>query len=139
MIKGNKELTIKIAAVFQLALNTALAILAIVLCILLCKEIIYFVRYTFLNHGIQAHYQFLDSILVFFLYFEFIAMIVKYYEENYHFPLRYLIYIGITALIRLIIVYHDNPVQTLLYSFAVLILVFSFFIMNYAREKHEKH
>ncbi|MBE5100246.1 phosphate-starvation-inducible PsiE family protein, partial [Priestia aryabhattai] len=42
--------------------------------------------------------------------------------ENYHFPLRYFLYIGITALIRLVIVEHDNPVNTLLHTCAILVL-----------------
>jgi protein PsiE len=76
------------------------------------------------------HQLFLASILTFFLYFEFIAMIVKYFKEQYHFPLRYFIYIGITAMIRLIIVEHNNPVHTLLYSLIILILIIGYFIMN---------
>ncbi|MBV7508954.1 phosphate-starvation-inducible protein PsiE [Bacillus sp. sid0103] len=136
--KKDNRFNIKLATVFQYALNTALVLLAIVLCILLGKEIIYFVRYAFFNHDIEEHYKFLESILVFFLYFELIALIVKYFEENYHFPLRYFLYIGITALIRLIVVYHDSPINTILYSGAILVLVISFYILNSAKEKHEK-
>ena len=39
--------------------------------------------------GDQGSYQhFVEGILVFFLYFEFVALIVKYFKNNYHFPLR---------------------------------------------------
>lgn len=140
MIKRDNDYRInkKLALIFQFALNTALVLLAIVLCFLLGKEIIYFIGYTFFNQGIEDHYKFLESILIFFLYFEFIAMIVKYFEENFHFPLRYFLYIGITAMIRLIIVYHDNPIHTLLYSSTILVLVISLYIMNSAKAKHEK-
>ena len=57
-------------------------------------------------------------------------MIVKYFKEDYHFPLRYFLYIGITAMIRLIIVDHDHPINTLLYALVVLVLVIGYFIMN---------
>jgi protein PsiE len=136
----DKDTTVnmKIATLFQYALNTALVSLAIVLCFLLAKEIVYLVTYTLFNQGIEEHYKFLESILVFFLYFEFIALVVKYFEENYHFPLRYFLYIAITAMIRLIVVYHDNPIDTFLYSVAILVLVISFFILNVAKEKREK-
>jgi protein PsiE len=57
-------------------------------------------------------------------------MIVKYFKEEYHFPIRYFIYIGITALVRIIIVDHDLPVNTLLYSLAILVLIVGYFVMN---------
>ena len=74
----------------------------------------------------QGSYQnFIEEIVVFFLYFEFVALIVKYFKNNYHFPLRYFIYIGITAIVRLIIVQHDNPYSVLIWSGALLLLVIS--------------
>jgi protein psiE homolog len=74
----------------------------------------------------QGSYQnFIEEIVVFFLYFEFVALIVKYFKNNYHFPLRYFIYIGITAIVRLIIVQHDNPYSILIWSGAILLLVIS--------------
>lgn len=74
----------------------------------------------------QGSYQnFIEEIVVFFLYFEFVALIVKYFKNNYHFPLRYFIYIGITAIVRLIIVQHDNPYSVLIWSGAILLLVIS--------------
>lgn len=73
-----------------------------------------------------GNYQyFIEEILVFFLYFEFVALIVKYFKNNYHFPLRYFIYIGITAIVRLIIVEHDDPKSVLVWSAAILLLVIS--------------
>jgi protein PsiE len=130
--------SVKISAILQYVLNTALILLAITLCILLGKEIIYFIQVSMFNHGIKIHYELLESILIFFLYFEFIAMIVKYFEEDYHFPIRYFLYIGITALIRLIIVYHENPVHTLLFTLSTLVLIISFYIMNSATARKGK-
>ena len=73
-----------------------------------------------------GNYQhFIEEILVFFLYFEFVALIVKYFKNNYHFPLRYFIYIGITAIVRLIIVEHDDPKSVLIWSGSILLLVIS--------------
>jgi protein PsiE len=55
-------------------------------------------------------------------------MIVKYFKENYHFPLKYLLYIGITANIRFIIVNNDNPEQNLWLSFVIFVLMISYFL-----------
>lgn len=129
MINGFKLHDLSIPKILQWILNTALIILAIVLCFLLFKEVYHFVSLIMLNDGSDFH-AFLERVLIFFLYFEFIAMIVKYFKENYHFPLRYFLYIGITAVIRLIIVDHKDATNTLYYSIIVLILIISYFIIN---------
>lgn len=132
------ESKFQIAFILQSILNVALIILAIALCFMLGKEIIHFIRFSFFGEGVDTQYDLLESILVFFLYFEFIAMIVKYFQEHYHFPIRYFLYIGITALIRLIVVHYENPMHTLLYTLAILVLVISFFIMNSATARRAK-
>lgn len=69
----------------------------------------------------KESYLLIEAIIIWFLYFESIALISKYFKSYYHFSLRYLIYIGITVIIRLIIVDHDRPMDTLIYSFAILV------------------
>ena len=118
-----------IPKVLQAILNTALIILALVLSFLMMRELLNFIVLLFETH--ETDYTvFLAKILVFFLYFEFITMIIKYFKEDYHFPLRYFIYIGITAMIRLIIVEHDNPQHTLIFAFVILVLIVGYFIIN---------
>lgn len=118
-----------IPKILQAVLNVSLVFLAIILSVLLVQELIIFSQ--ILLQGENSDYKlFLANILLFFLYFEFITMIVKYFKEDYHFPLRYFLYIGITAMIRLIIVDHDHPTNTLLYSLVILILIIAYFIMN---------
>ena len=74
---------------------------------------------------------------VYFLYFEFIALIVKYFQSGFHFPLRYFVYIGITAIVRLIIVDHKSPLDVLIYSAAILLLVITLWLCNSKRLKRE--
>lgn len=126
--KGTRSIP-NIPTVLQFILNTALVFLVGILCVLLLKEIIYFIQFFILRDEAPIHHL-LERILVFFLYFEFIAMIAKYFQENYHFPLRYFLYIGITAMIRLIIVHHDNPLHTLLYACVILVLIIGYYIIN---------
>ena len=118
-----------VPSILQFILNASLIILATVLCILMVKEIFHFVEFIITSETTNFH-NFLEQILVFFLYFEFISMIVKYFRENYHFPMRYFLYIGITAMLRLIIVDHDSPFNTLLHAFVILILILSYYIIN---------
>jgi protein PsiE len=132
MIKVKKDFTSVlrvIPKILQVFLNISLIFLAIILSILLIKELIIF-SHILIESGSDDYKLFLDNILIFFLYFEFITMIVKYFKEEYHFPIRYFIYIGITAMVRIIIVDHEQPVNTMLYSLVILILIIGYFILN---------
>lgn len=125
-----------ITSILQWILNLVLIALAIILSVALIKETYQFFTYLFLSEN-ASYYHLLEGILVFFLYFEFIALIIKYFQAHYHFPLRYFIYIGVTAIVRLIIVSHDKPHSVLLYAIAILILVSALFIANTKLLKRE--
>ncbi|WP_342527039.1 phosphate-starvation-inducible protein PsiE [Chryseomicrobium sp. FSL W7-1435] len=122
-------LAVMVPKVLQVFLNIALIGLAITLSFLLMRSLVEFIQLLWTMES-YSYKLFLADILLFFLYFEFIAMIVKYFKEDYHFPLRYFLYIGITAMTRVIIVEHDNPVHTLLNALVIFILIGSYFIIN---------
>ena len=81
--------------------------------------------------------EILGSIVTWFLYFEFLALIAKYYQSGLHFPLRYFIYIGVTVIVRLIILYHDDPMNTLIFSVSILVLVVALYLANTKLLKRE--
>ncbi|MDR3352182.1 MAG: phosphate-starvation-inducible protein PsiE [Zoogloeaceae bacterium] len=119
-------------------------LLALMLCILagillafLFKETWLLVLVLFKHTPNHNGYEMIEIIVTWFLYFEFIALIAKYFESRFHFPLRYFIYIGITAIIRLIIVDHEKPMSTLIYSLAILVLLVSLYIANSRLLKRE--
>ncbi|MBK5471741.1 MULTISPECIES: phosphate-starvation-inducible protein PsiE [Bacillus] len=129
MVKNLKRVFSFFPIVLQYIINVALICLGIVLSVFLMKEVIQFIQELKLNSE-ESSYHLIDSIVVFFLYFEFIVMIIKYFQMNFHFPLRYFIYIGITAVVRLIIIDHDNPMDSLIYACAILVLISALFIAN---------
>lgn len=47
-----------------------------------------------------------DYILAFFMLFEFIVMIIKYIEDTHNIPIKYLVIISITAILRQLLVVH---------------------------------
>ncbi|WP_337016130.1 phosphate-starvation-inducible protein PsiE [Pantoea agglomerans] len=126
-----------LATVLQWVLNQGLLSLAIILIVFLGKETIHLANVLFNTSEQSSSYLLIEGIVIYFLYFEFIALIVKYFQSGYHFPLRYFVYIGITAIIRLIIVDHKNPFDTLCYSAAILILVITLWLANSNRLKRE--
>ncbi|MGQ8776842.1 phosphate-starvation-inducible protein PsiE [Serratia sp. NA_112.1] len=129
--------SVMIAKGLQRVLNVGLLLLAAILIVFLVKETIHLAQVLFVNNEESTSYLLIEGIVIYFLYFEFIALIVKYFESGYHFPLRYFIYIGITAIIRLIIVDHENPIDTLIYSAAILLLVVTLYLANTDRLKRE--
>lgn len=133
----NKNSIIWVPALLQTILNIGLLILAIILIVFLGKETHSLVSVLFIDPQAGSSYLLIEGIVIYFLYFEFIALIVKYFQSGYHFPLRYFIYIGITAVIRLIIVDHDDPFSTLVYSGAILLLVVALYLATSERLKQE--
>lgn len=119
-----------IAHYLQKILSLSLLLLSIILIAFLIKETWVLIHILFSMPDSTASYLLIEGIIVWFLYFEFIALIAKYFQSNHHFPLRYFIYIGVTAIIRLIIVDHEKPMNTFIYSGAILILVVSLYLAN---------
>ncbi|WP_026677771.1 phosphate-starvation-inducible protein PsiE [Fictibacillus gelatini] len=118
---------------YQMMLNTALILLSFLLGYFLFRELYYiFNDVFFANRNVH---EIFSKILVFFLYFGFISMIVQYFREDYHFPLRYLLYIGITAAIRFIIVNNGEPIQNLWLSVVIFVLTISYIILPPAEAK----
>lgn len=109
---------------FQYILNGSLVLLGVMLTILMVREL-WTVLMAIIADTIDIHFI-LQEVLSFFLYFAFVSMIVKYFREDYHFPIRYLLYIGITGTLRFLIVNNENPMENLILAFVILILMFAY-------------
>ncbi len=93
-------------------------------------------------------YATIDDILLLFIYLELGAMVGIYFKTN-HMPVRFPIYIAITALTRLLIsdIQHDHKadIDQLIITGSILILAISILIVRFAswkfpsviREKHQ--
>ncbi|AOF53616.1 phosphate-starvation-inducible protein PsiE [Rodentibacter caecimuris] len=119
--------------ILKYVLSTALIALSIVLIIALAK-ITYSLALMVINPSTVVPYALAEQAVMFFLYFGFIGLIVQYFKSGYHFPLRYFIYAGITAMLRLIIVSHENAVDTLLFAGAILIMVLALCLVLYSNK-----
>jgi len=125
-----------IATAMQAVLNLGLLGLGVFLMVFLGKDTLDLAHVLFSPERVSK-YKLVEGLVVYFLYFEFIALIVKYFESGFHFPLRYFVYIGITAIVRLIIIDHESPMAVLIYSAAILILVITLWLCNSNRLKRE--
>lgn len=120
----------KLAKGMKHLLATMLLILAVILLAFLARETWLLITILLQSRPRPDSYEIIEAIIIWFLHFEFIALIAKYFESKFHFPLRYFIYIGITAIVRLIIVDHEKPMDTLLYSLSILTLLAALYIAN---------
>ncbi|MGX6992617.1 hypothetical protein CBF34_04015 [Vagococcus penaei] len=78
-----------------------------------------------------------EHILAFFMLFEFIIMIIKYIEDSHHIPTNYLILISMTAILRQLLVVHNNGVQTLLLTASILLLTGVLYLLKITQLKSE--
>ena len=80
----------------------------------------------------------IDDILLLFIYLELGAMVGIYFKTN-HMPVRFLIYVAMTALTRLLIAdvqAHHRPEANLLYvTGAILILALSILVIRYGSSR----
>ena len=120
--------------IFKLLLtikNIALVGVGIALCIALINTLISLGFITWANiQGYSTYSLLIEELITFFLYFEFIALIVKYFKNNFHFPLNFFLYIGITAIVRLLIIDHESSYDNLIWSVAIFVLVCSLVLVE---------
>lgn len=80
-----------------------------------------------------------DDILLLFIYLELGAMVGIYFRTN-HMPIRFLLYVAITALTRLLIgdVSHHNPpdLGIIYLCGGILLLAFAILVVRFASSKY---
>ena len=122
---------IRISTLLLTIKNIALVGVGIALCIALINTLISLGFITWANiQGYSTYSLLIEELITFFLYFEFIALIVKYFKNNFHFPLNFFLYIGITAIVRLLIIDHESSYDNLIWSVAIFVLVCSLVLVE---------
>ena len=86
----------------------------------------------------ENKYELVEGLVVYFLCFEFIALIVEVLSVRFHFSVALLcLYQDHRDFVRLIIVDHKAPMDVLIYSAAILLLVITLWLCNSKRLKRE--
>ena len=109
---------IRISRLLLTIKNIALIGVGIGLCIAMINSLINFGFIAWANiQGYSTYDLLIEELITFFLYFEFIALIVKYFKNNFHFPL------ALPILVRLLIIDHESALDMLLWSISIFVLV----------------
>ena len=89
--------------------------------------------YAFIGMSAKGHAS-IDDILLLFIYLELGAMVGIYFKTN-HMPVRFLIYVGITALTRLLVgdiaTHHKLDWGIVMVSGAILLLAVANLVVRY--------
>ncbi len=95
-------------------------------------------RFAFVGMTGKGHAS-IDDILLLFIYLELGAMVGIYFKTN-HMPVRFLIYVAITALTRMLIANiqhnHTPNMGILLISGGILLLAFATLVIRYGSAKY---
>src|SRR6187402_1089037 len=95
--------------------------------------IVWSAGYAFLGMAAKGHAS-IDDILLLFIYLELGAMVGIYFKTN-HMPVRFLIYVAMTALTRMLIsdvsAHHRPDMGAILVSAAILLLAVATLVIRY--------
>ena len=126
---------------FEKAISTVvdilLAVLIIVVVIVMGEGIINMIMHVIPSNNVSELTLLIDEIATLFILLEVILMLLRYIKEGHHIPVRYLILISITAILRELLLAHGNGTNSLLLSISVLVLVGGLFILEKVKAFHK--
>jgi phosphate starvation-inducible membrane PsiE len=93
------------------------------------SSIVWSAVFAFIGMAADGHAT-IEDILLLFIYLELGAMVGIYFKTN-RMPVRFLIYVGVTALIRMLLVIHQPEYGILFISGAVLLLALAALVFRY--------
>lgn len=76
------------------------------------------------------------TVLSAFLCFEFAVIIKEYFENKAAINFENYLYVAVTAMIRSILVYHDNPAKTISLCIAIFILMVAIILYRKFYKQH---
>jgi len=89
--------------------------------------------YAFLEMAAKGHAA-IPDILLLFIYLELGAMVGIYFKTN-HMPTRFLVYVGVTALVRILVVHHESDVGIVFVSAGIVLLAVASLVFRYGSSK----
>lgn len=111
-------------------------VLGLVIAGYFCLEIVALVEELFQHSSGLEFTDVSESILSLFLCIEFLVIIKDYFSNNAEINFEDYLYVAVTAIIRAILVYHDEALKILTLSSAILILIIA--IILYKRYQNSQ-
>ena len=127
----------KFAQLFSVLSFVVIILLGIVLLIQIAKEIIRLFQIA-LEPTTSDIYLMIDKIIVFFLLFEFFMIVISSLKNNGHVSITLLMGLGLTALLRNLLIIHDDYKNLILNIVGILLLIVGMAIYRYFVHAHIK-
>lgn len=125
----------RISQIFEFILDIGMSIIGVVMVILFVRQLIN-VSTLIIGPHFEANLpEITDGSLMLFLFFEIIVIVKEYYVKDAHLSIETFLFVGITALVRVILIKHDNYVETLMLSLSVLILILTLVFYRKSRKR----
>ncbi|QDK71020.1 phosphate-starvation-inducible protein PsiE [Lactococcus protaetiae] len=120
----------------------SLMVVGLVIVFFLFREIYSMVTMAFQADSSTHYYEVLQSILSFFIFFEFLTLIITSIRNKGHVSLIFLLSLGITSLIRVLLTYHDQLIGLIAISSSILLLIIGVVVLKrfiFTEDKNEEH
>lgn len=105
------------------AVDILIGILIIVVLIAMSESIYMMIQHVIPLTKIGEMSYLIEEIATMFILLEIILMLLKYIKDDHHIPIRYLVLISMTAILRELLLEHGGGIDTLYLSLAILVLV----------------
>jgi protein PsiE len=100
-----------------------LAILVLLVLVVMAEAIYKIITYVIPLSKVSDLSFLIEEIATLFILLEIILMLLRYVKEGHHIPVRYLILISITAILRELLLAQGKGLETLFLAFSILILI----------------
>ncbi|MEO1770071.1 phosphate-starvation-inducible PsiE family protein [Candidatus Enterococcus ferrettii] len=107
-----------------------LALLIIVVMIVMGEAIFTIITHVIPLASMEELSILIEEVATLFILLEIILMLLRYVKEGHHIPVRYLILISITAILRELLLAQGEGVETLFLALSILVLVFVLFVLE---------
>ncbi|CAM3023812.1 phosphate-starvation-inducible protein PsiE [Lactococcus hircilactis] len=121
---------LKVAKFLEKISYISLMLVGLAIAFFLFREVYYMFMLVFQTADTGRYYKILEGVLSFFILFEFLTLIVTSIRNKGHVSLIFLLSLGVTALIRVLLIYHDELFGVLAISGAILILIIGIIILK---------
>ena len=105
------------------AVDILIGILIIVVLIVMGESIYMMIQHVIPLTKIGEMSYLIEEIATMFILLEIILMLLKYIKDDHHIPIRYLVLISMTAILRELLLEHGGRIDTLYLSLTILVLV----------------
>ncbi|GBG96145.1 phosphate-starvation-inducible protein PsiE [Lactococcus termiticola] len=107
-----------------------LIFIGMVIVYLLFRESYHLISLSISPNNDEQYYDILEGILSFFIFFEFLTLIIMSIKNKGHVSMTFLVSLGVTSLVRVLLTYHESLQGVLYISVAILILIIGVAILR---------